>query len=148
MEKFKKYLEKNGIAYRVDSYNENYFFNAPALHFTGVTISCGKNDEMNGVLPETTTKAILRYCARFGYTIVDQTHSYGVTTYRVMVGKEWDAIHLYNEYAMASVNCCACFDHNKRETTGNMATNEELKDIMRDYGELYNKARTHAQKVA
>ena len=140
MEKFKKYLEKNSICFTPCKYGANYFFNAPELHFDGVSIAFSYDGT-----PEEIKKAhddlhkIENYCKRYGYIIFNRYGIPGVHYIHVMRLDEKVQLNFYDEFRKESIKACESWMHIWSEM-GLEYENESLKGVMEFWGEEYKNA--------
>lgn len=146
MDKLKNYLTRNNICFSSCKFGANYFFNAPALSFNGVSVVFAYDGT-----PEEIRKAhndlhkIENYCKRYGYIIFNRYGVPGVHYIHIMRLDEKLALNLYETYKKESVSACEKSMH-IWHNMGLEYDNEALKGIMEFWGEEYKNAL--AQKAA
>jgi hypothetical protein len=142
MKKLIDYLNKNNINYKIVSIGENYFNNAPALHFDAVQITVYYdrfNDYNKQAADKKTAERYInrynkKYCKFSGWF----TGSYD--TIIITTTAAAAAIRLYQAYSTPAHNDCEALMHRYYTEPLIINLNNELKKIMFKYGAQYNAA--------
>lgn len=101
MKRIEKILQKYGFEYQITTFGNSYFYNAPAVIFSGafVTLYSGECNSREWSMFQ-------RYCNRNGYTVKTWGGYPGCTTYTVCRSADSAALKLYTEYSQRSVKAC------------------------------------------
>ena len=149
MKKLYAYLEKQGIEFRKVTYGANYFYNAPALHFEGVTITFSYFTSDDRTTSAKHAQIIEKYCKRYGYEIFNRGGFPGVQYIHIMRADEKRALSFYESFAKKSADACAMEYHIRREMGLDCSDiNESYKGIMEFYGEEYTSELANRAAVA
>ena len=138
MNKLIKWLDKNNIKYDIVSIGENYFNNAPALHFDAVQITV-YYDRFNDYNKQAANKAKAEnYCKKYGYKIVNSWFTGSYDTVIISTAARVAALELYTEYKNPAAAECELLMHRYYTEPLTIDLNAELKKIMFKYGAKYN----------
>lgn len=135
MERIKKWMDKNGIAYQERTFGNSYFHSV-SIAFDGITVTLGRNSYND-------YEKIRKYAGRYGYIITRLCGYPGVTYFDVMRAEDHAALDNLLTYTREAQNACNEEIHLRRQGFFSRETdsqfNERLKGIMEYYEEEYKK---------
>ena len=151
----KKHVQKllnatdyNCASIEIQKYGNDYFYNTPAPHPEAICINFDfwnvPQNDSNAYFNEIRKLArkINNYAARYNLLLRDKA---GFII--LMLPEDRYNLTLYDKYAVMADNEFCEYDHEKRERTGKMITNEEGHAIIDKYEKEYLKA-IAAEKTA
>lgn len=139
MKRLEKILQKYGFEYQITTFGNSYFYNAPAVIFSGMNVTL-----YSGEYYSKEWSAFQRYCNRYGYTVKPWGGYPGCTTFTVCRSVDSAALKLYNEYSQRSVNACEKTMHLRHtgffSGESDLEFNDRLTGIMAFYESEYLQA--------
>lgn len=141
MKKFYRYCQKIGASYQLETFGANYFYNAPALKFSG---ACIMFDYTNGPdasrLEVKRAELVEKYCKRYGYKITMRGGFPGYTYFHVLPEADFYALDFYRAFENDSRESCEKWIHTWKELNTPISDKEKndfLHGIMDYYGAEY-----------
>jgi hypothetical protein len=130
MNKLYKYLDKNEINYRRETFGSRYFDNVHYI-FEGVIISMDYRHSA-------TREKLLKYCRRYGYKIMYESRIFPDFSIHYSIATATDAENAANYYYYQDKSVSEWEQMQHREySNGNYDINEQGKAIMQKWESLY-----------
>lgn len=139
MKKFKEYLKKNNITYAPRQYNENYFNNSEPVQCEAIQVTTWFDSE-NYYIQRANMEKVKKYCARYGYTIINSWFTNVYDTIIITTAADAALLKLYWAYKEPAAVDCENLMHRYYTEPLTINLNHELKKIMFKYGAAYNAA--------
>lgn len=133
MKKLFAYLDKNKIEYKPGKITNRYFDNVAPVEFDAVQITMWYGSQNYQDQKAGYDKAV-KYCNRYGYTIINAWHTNTYDTIIIMTAAEAAAYKIYYDFAEASITECDNIIHEYKKAGRDNEINYTLYKIMEKFG--------------
>lgn len=144
MKKLYKWLENNGITYKIVEYGERgYFYNADGVVYDAAQVFIKWDDVGGYYAAAKIAEKIRKYCNKYNYDIFHNAVHCGETFLAIRTAESRDASEAYYFYRDKAVNICDHIIHNfhTQGVNDTALLEAKLRRVMDYYGAKLNRAR-------